>query len=142
FASIDAAERDRRDAAERFLADYYAGRATGRYVAASLPSLPFGCGTFDVTLCAHLLFIYENRFDFEAHLAACLELCRVTKPGGEVRIHPCVNASGETSSFLAPLRKALGHHDIASGLIDVDYAFFRGATRTLVLRPSLAGFGV
>ncbi len=136
--SIDAAERDRRDAAERFLADYYTGRATGRYIAGALPSLPFGGDTFDVTLCAHLLFIYEKHFDFDAHLAACLELCRVTKPGGQARIHPFVDPRGQTSAFLAPLREALGHHGITSELVDVDHAFFKGATRTLVLRKPRA----
>jgi ubiquinone/menaquinone biosynthesis C-methylase UbiE len=134
FPSIDAAERDRRAAAARFLADYYTGRAIGRYIAGGLPSLPFGTASFDLTLCGHLLFIYEQILDFEAHLAACLELCRVTKPGGEVRIHPLVNLQGETSGLLAPLREALVCHGISSELVNLDYAFFKGATRTLVLR--------
>lgn len=136
FTSIEAAETDRRRAAEQFLADYYTGKAVGRYVAASLPALPFADRTFDLTLCGHLLFLYDEILDLDTHIEACLELCRVTKPGGDIRIHPVVNLRGEISALLAPLRETLVHEGIRSELIDVDYAFFRGATRTLVLhRP-------
>ncbi|BET68955.1 class I SAM-dependent methyltransferase [Opitutales bacterium ASA1] len=133
YPTIDDAVRSRRAAAERFLADYYTGRAVGRYVAAALPTLPFGEATFDHAFCAHLLFVYERLLDFEAHLAACLELARVTRPGGEIRIHPIVDPRGEESALLHPLRDALDAHGIASRIEHVDYSFFRGTHRTLVL---------
>src|SRR5690606_38843088 len=82
FSSIDEAEVDRRAAAQRFLTDYEAHFAHGRYVGASLPRLPFLDGAFDLVLCAHLLFTYAQRFDFDWHLAACRELARVST--GEV----------------------------------------------------------
>lgn len=134
FTSLEAAEVDRRRAAERFLADYYTGVAVGRYLAGSLPALPLGDRAFDTTLCGHLLFVYEERLDLDFHVAACRELIRVTR--GSVRIHPIVNLRGETSAFVAPLREALHVHGVASEIIDVDYEFFRGTTRTLVLRRS------
>ena len=65
--------------AQRFLADYEAQRLYGRYVAASLPRLPFFDATFDLVLCAHLLFTYAQRFDFDWHLAACRERARAPK---------------------------------------------------------------
>lgn len=136
FASLDAAEADRRHAAARFLADYYTGVAVGRYVAGALPGLPFADATFDLVLCGHLLFVYEDRLDLDFHIAACRELVRVARPDGEVRIHPIVNLRGETSAHLAPLREALDVSGIASSIVDVDYEFFRGTTKTLVLRPT------
>jgi SAM-dependent methyltransferase len=134
YPTIDDAVRARRAAAERFLADYYTGRAVGRYVAAALPTLPFGDATFDHAFCAHLLFVYERLLDFDAHLAACLELVRVTRPGGEIRVHPIVDPRGEESALLRPLCDALEAHDIESRIEHVDYSFFRGTHRTLVLR--------
>ena len=134
FASLEAAEADRRRAAARFLADYYTGVAVGRYVSAALPSLPFGAGTFDLVLCGHLLFVYDDRLDLDFHVAACRELARVARPETEVRLHPIVNLRGELSPLVAPVREALLVHGIASEIIDVDYEFFRGTTRTLVLR--------
>jgi hypothetical protein len=93
FPSFDAAEADRRAAASRFLADYDGNARHGRYVRASLPYLPFLDGAFDLVLCAHLLFIYAHRFDFDWHVAACAELARVSH--GEVRIHPVVGTGGQ-----------------------------------------------
>lgn len=136
FASIDAAERDRRHATERFLSDFYTGRAIGRYVAAALPALPCASNTFDLTLCGHLLFTYEQLLDLDFHIAACAELVRVTRPGGEIRLHPLVNPSGDESMFVKPLCDALGASGATSEIVDVDYGFFRGATRTLVLRKA------
>lgn len=134
FSSIDAAEADRRGAAARFLADYYTGVAVGRYVAASLPSLPFADGTFDLVLCGHLLFVYDDRLDVDFHVAACRELVRLAGAAAEVRIHPIVNLRGETSPHVAAVREALQVFGIASEIVDVNYEFFRGTTKTLVLR--------
>ena len=74
FPSLAAAETDRRGATARFLADYEAHYIHNRYIGGSLPLLPFFDGTFDLVLCAHLLFVSAKRFDFDWHLAACREL--------------------------------------------------------------------
>lgn len=132
FASIDAAELDRRAAAQRFLADYATHSAYGRYVAGALPQLPFFDGTFDLVLCAHLLFTYASRFDFDWHLAACRELVRVS--AGEVRLHPVVGPDGKTYPGLARLRRELRAEGIASELVAVDYEFFVGTSSMLILR--------
>lgn len=140
FTSLEAAEGDRRRASERFLADYYTGVAVGRYVAAALPTLPFADATFDLVLCGHLLFVYDDRLDLDFHVAGCRELVRVARPGADVRLHPIVNLRGETSELVAPVREALGVFGIASTIVDVDYEFFRGTTKTLVLRkPESSG---
>jgi SAM-dependent methyltransferase len=134
FPSIDAAEADRRLAAQRFLADFEAQRFYGRYVGASLPHLPFFDGTFDLVLCAHLLFTYAARLDFDWHLAACKELIRVS--ADEVRLHPVVGTDGRTYAGLPRLRRELKACSIASELVRVDNEFFVGTDTTLVLRKS------
>lgn len=134
FPSLAAAAHDRRAAVEQFLNDYYVGVALGRYRCGALPALPFADHAFDLGLCAHLLFVYDHLLDLEFHVAAIRELCRVSP--AEVRIHPVVDRSGSTSQFLPPVREALAAEGIQSDLLDVDYAFFRGATRTLVFRKA------
>mgnify|MGYP001598063996 CR=1 FL=1 len=136
FPSIDAAEADRRAAAQRFLADYEAQRLYGRYVGAVLPRLPFFDGTFDLVLCAHLLFTYAQRFDFDWHLAACRELVRVS--AGEVRLHPVCGVDGKPYAALARLRRELREAGIASELVRVNYEFFVGSDSMLVLKKAVS----
>ncbi len=132
FKSFAAAEADRRAAASRFLADYAANDRHGRYVRASLPVLPFLDQSFSLVLCAHLLFIYADRFDYDWHLRACLELVRVS--AGEVRIHPVCSASGRTYAELDRLRTDLAVQGIRSDIVAVNYEFFAGSNSMLVLR--------
>jgi hypothetical protein len=132
FPSFDAAEADRLGAAQRFLADYEVHFSHGRYVGGALPRLPFFDRTFDLVLCAHLLFIYAERFDFEWHLQACRELVRVSD--GEVRIHPICAADGRPYAKLPALRRELRAGGIDSEVSEVEYEFFAGANATLVLR--------
>lgn len=132
FSSIDAAELDRRAAARRFLADYEAHFAHGRYVGARLPSLPFLDGAFDLVLCAHLLFVYARMFDLAWHVSACRELVRVSD--GEVRIHPVCGADGRSYPELSALRAKLAESGIASQVVAVNYEFFVGSGSMLVLK--------
>ena len=132
FRTLAEAEADRRGAVQRFLNDYATHFVHGRYVGGALPRLPFFDGTFDLVLCAHLLFTYASRFDFDWHLAACRELVRVS--AGEVRIHPVCGLDGKPYASLARLRRELKESGIASELRAVDYEFFAGATSMLVLR--------
>lgn len=136
FPSFEAAEADRRLAAQRFLADYETHFAHGRYVGGALPHLPFFDRTFDLVLCAHLLFIYAERFAFEWHLTACQELVRVS--AGEVRIHPLCGADGKPYSKLPALRRELRTLGIESEVVAIDYEFFLGSGSMLVLRRAAA----
>jgi hypothetical protein len=134
FSSIDAAELDRRAASRRFLADYEAHFAHGRYVGARLPSLPFLDGAFDLVLCAHLLFVYARMFDLAWHVSACRELVRVSE--GEVRIHPVCGVDGRSYPELAALRAELAESGIASQVVAVNYEFFVGSGSMLVLKKT------
>lgn len=132
FTSVEDAEKSRRSAARRFLVDYGAHFVHDRYVGAVLPRLPFEDASFDLVLCAHFLFIYARQYDFDFHVAACRELVRVSR--GEVRIHPIVGAGGMEYPRLADLIAALEADGVSAEVIQVDYEFFRGTDRTLVLR--------
>lgn len=132
FPSLDAAEADRRTAAQRFIADYDTHYVHGRYVGGALPRLPFFDNSFDLVLCAHLFFVYAARFDFEWHVAACAELARVS--AGEVRIHPVCGSDGRPYPKLTALRRELREVGIQSEVVRVDYEFFVGSGSMLVLR--------
>ena len=132
--SIDAAEADRQSAAARFLADYATHFIQNRYVSGSLPRLPFFDGTFDLVLCAHLLFTSARRFDYDWHLAACRELVRVS--ADEVRLHPIGGLDGKPYPGLNRLRRELREHGVASEIRTVAYEFFAGADSMLLLRKA------
>ena len=132
FASLQAAELDRRVAADRFLSDYETHFIHNRYVCGALPRLPFFDGTFDVVLCAHFLFVSAARFSFDWHVAACRELARVS--ADEVRIHPLCGPDGKAYPGLPRLRRELRTAGISSDVRTVDYEFFAGANTMMVLR--------
>lgn len=134
FPDLETAIAARRAAADRFLTDYETGFVQGRYVGAALPSLPFADGGFDLTLCAHLLFLHAGLFDHDFHLAACRELLRVTRPGGEVRLHPLCGGDGKEYPALGRLLDELAAEGVAACRVPVRGAFFHAATATLVLR--------
>lgn len=134
FPDLETAIAARRAAAERFLADYEAGFVLGRYVGAALPRLPFADASFDLVLCAHLLFLHAGLFDFAFHLAACRELLRVTRPGGELRLHPLCGGDGREYPRLGELLDALAAEGVHATRLPVSGAFFHAAAATLVLR--------
>ncbi len=134
LAAITAAETDRRLAAPRFLADFAAKRFHGRYVGAALPRLPFFDATFDLVLCAHLLFPDTPAFDLDWHLAACRELWRVS--AGEVRVHPVVDPEGRPCPGVVKLRRELKASGIASELVRAAGEFLVGTDAMLVLKKS------
>jgi hypothetical protein len=131
FPSIEAAEASRRSAAARFLGDYESGFLQDRYIGGALPRLPLANGSFDLVLCAHLLFTYSHLFDFEWHLKAALDLVRVSS--GEVRLHPLCGLDGKPYPELSRLRDELDQRGIFSHVIPLDYEFFLGSGTTLVL---------
>ncbi len=124
FADLDleAYAAGKRRALEAFLADFATGRAAGRYVAASLPELPFADGAFDIVLSAHLLFTYstpetggllaDSPFTEAWHLAAADELVRVSR--GEVRLYP--TSTRWTTPARHPFAEAIAARLAARGL--------------------------
>ena len=91
---LEPIRRSHLESLEAFLADREAHPT--RYVAASLPTLPFADGQFDLVLSGHLLFSYSPvssgglmtgaGLDLSWHRAALAELCRVSRQ--QVRLYP------------------------------------------------------
>src|SRR5262249_49933927 len=111
-----------------FLADFEAGKAQGRYITAALPDLPFPDGAFDLALISHLLFLYSEQLDLEAHRAAVLELLRVA---GEVRIFPLLNLARQVSPHVESMRAHLDALGFKSEIRRVPYEFQRGGDKML-----------
>jgi len=127
YGSVEARDAMRSEAAEAFVRDL--ADNPGRYVAASLPDLPFESGQFELVLCSHLLFTWADKFDLEWHLQALRELVRVSD--GEVRIFPLVlQGPGTPVPFLPELLERLG---LPAEIRKVPYEFQAGADEMLVV---------
>jgi hypothetical protein len=115
----------------RFLADFGAGKAAGRYVTASLPSLPFADGRFDLAVVSHLLFLYSERLDFAFHQAAIEELSRVA---GEIRVFPLLDLDRQLSPHVGPILASCAGRGAVAEIQPVRYEFQRGGNQMLRIK--------
>ncbi|GAA2155934.1 hypothetical protein GCM10009760_56360 [Kitasatospora kazusensis] len=130
FGDVERYTRLRASAARTFAADLAA--RPDRYVAGSLPGLPFADRSFDLVLSSHLLFSYGAQLDESFHLAALLDLARVARH--QVRLFPVLlHTSDQRYGALDRLREKLAGHGIPTRLQQVDYEFQPGGNETLVL---------
>ncbi len=128
---LDALRQCREAVMRTFVSDYPGGLAAGRYVAGSLPSLPFPDGRFDLALCSHLLFLYSELLSRDFHLKAIRELCRVA---GEVRIFPLVGLDCELSPYLALIQEQLGSAGFRVEVRKVKYQVQRNGDEMMSVR--------
>jgi hypothetical protein len=126
--SPEALGRIRMTAMRTFLADYDQGKREGRYVAAALPSLPFGDGQFDLALCSHFLFLYSDHLPFDFHCAAIREMCRAAE---EVRIFPLLDLAGRESPYVEAGARELERASHRVEIQQVPYEFRRGSNRNM-----------
>jgi SAM-dependent methyltransferase len=128
FANPQELSRHRLGAMRRFLTDYEAGKAEGRYQTQSLPTLSFADSSFDLALSSHFLLLYSEQLSFDFHLAALLEMCRVAR---EVRIFPLLDLKCRLSNHIEPLRKELTNRGYHVSIDAVPYEFQRGGSQML-----------
>jgi len=131
IGSVDELGRVRMAAMQEFLCDYASGAAEGRYIEASLPSLPFQGGQFDLAVCSHLLFLYSSQLGEAFHHAAVLELCRVAQ---EVRVFPLLALGGRPSSFVETSAGVLRSAGAGVTIERVPYEFQRGGNEMMRIR--------
>jgi len=97
--------------ADLFGIDFAANR--GRYVAATLPQLPFPDRRFHLALSGYLLFTYADLLSFDEHVMALHELLRVSE---EVRVFPLIDITGVQHPHLDALRSALEDDGVSVAL--------------------------
>ena len=117
-------------AMQAFLADYERGTRDGRYLDASLPSLPFANSSFDLALCSHFLFLYSGHLDESFHHAALLEMLRVA---AEVRVFPLLTLGGTRSPFVDGCAARLAAAGCRVTIERVPYEFQRGGNEMMRL---------
>jgi len=131
IVSIEALGKTRMSSMEAFLDDYETGKKLGRYIEASLPTLPFEDKAFDLALCSHYLFLYSEHVDEALHIDSMLELCRVAQ---EVRVYPLVSLDGSKSKHLDAVISSLENDGIDISFQPVEYQFQKGASDILVAK--------
>jgi hypothetical protein len=122
--------RHRLQVMRRFLTDFDIGKIKGRYLTASLPSLPFAAGQFDLALVSHFLFLYSEHLDLNFHYQSVLELLRIAR---EVRIFPLLTLARTRSPHVDPLidrLRTIGH---TAKIRRVPYEFQKGGNEMLVI---------
>jgi len=130
--SVEELGKVRMEAMKSFLRDYEDNRKSGRYINASLPTLPFGDKEFDLALCSHYLFLYSEHVNLNEHIESMKELCRVSK---EVRVYPLLSIrNNEESPHLRPTMTELEKNDADVSLVPVKYEFQKGATKMMVVK--------
>ena len=74
---------------------------------------------------SYLMFVYEDKFDYEFHKQSVLESMRVTR--SEARFYPLVNFEAKRCSYLDLLKNdpALGH--LAFEEVETDFEFLVGS---------------
>ena len=127
FTDVDHHLRSRSAAVDRFAAHRRA--APDRYVAASLPDLPFADDAFDLALSSHLLCTYDDRLDASLHAAAIVELLRVAP---EVRLFPTLSMRFERSAMVTVIAAAAERAGARLTVRRVAYEFQRGGDELLV----------
>ena len=104
-----------------------------RYVAGSLPRLPFADGEFDLTLVSYLLFAYQDRFNYQFHRDSVLETMRVTR--GEARIYPTVTFEAQPSEYLPMLQSDPALNAFEFTKIETDFEFLVNSNSYLRVTP-------
>jgi hypothetical protein len=130
YGDIEGHREMRKTSAGIFARDFEDHRE--RYVAGSLPDLPFEDRQFDLVLSSHFLFTYADRLDQDFHFDALNELHRICRR--EVRVFPLLDQSGRSlSGMIRTLLARLVRQGIGARVSQVPYEFQRGGNEMLVL---------
>ena len=118
-------------AKDDFFHDFPKGWEEKRYIAASLPNLPFADNSFDLALSGYFLFLYEASLSFEFHLQSLEELLRVAK---EVRVFPLTRMDDKPSAFLDELQSHFCKKGYTWDLLPTRRPFYKGGTTFLSIK--------
>lgn len=126
--------RKLREKSLQMFADHYARPENrGHYVSAVLPTLPFADDSFGLVVCSHFLFLYHDQFDYDFHRNALLELARVCRPGGQIRLYPIVSLKWEPYPHLEQLLQVLQSKGMKTKFIPTKLPFAPNSMQVLCL---------
>lgn len=130
FEDADDVVATRMGAMRTFLRDFAAPGADNRYIAGTLPELPFADGRFGLALCSHFLFLYSEQHGVDFHVASIIELVRTA---GELRVFPLLELGSTRSRHLTRVRDDLHERGLSTRIVPVNYEFQRGGNEMLVV---------
>jgi SAM-dependent methyltransferase len=133
YGGIDQHRAGRLESFHRFAADFSASDAKKRYIAGSLPELPLADQSFDIVLCSHFLFLYADQFDASFHERAVLDMIRICRPGGQVRIYPLLSLRWEPYPHLSSLLAAICSTGASPSIEDSLLPFIPNSSKMLVI---------
>jgi hypothetical protein len=114
-----------------FINDYAKADADQTYFTSALPELSFASNTFSLVLCSHFLFLYQEQFDYNFHINAVIEMLRVSRAGGQIRIYPIFDFKGLPFLNLEKLMSQIGEHGAIAELAPSELPFIPGSTHYL-----------
>ena len=126
--SVEMLGRIRMKAMKDFLSDYERGKDDGRYLEASLPSLPFRDNQFQLALCSHFLFLYSEQLSHEFHVQSIKELCRISS---EVRIFPLLELGAIKSRHFETVMQEMQKGGFETAIVRVPYEFQKGGNQMM-----------
>jgi SAM-dependent methyltransferase len=110
YGSLEQHRAGREASILRFAAHVMDPSSANHYKYGMLPELPFSDNQFSLVLCSHFMFLYADQFGYEFHIKAILELMRVCKPGGQIRIYPLITLNWEPYPKLEELMELISRH--------------------------------
>ncbi len=134
YKTIKEHRKNREKSLECFLADYALDSHKERYQIGKLPHLPFEEGRFSLILSSHFLFLYHEQFFYPFHLASILEMARVLRKGGEIRLYPLVALNREPYPYLNQLKQDLATYGLIIELLPTSFRFLDGANEVLKIK--------
>jgi ubiquinone/menaquinone biosynthesis C-methylase UbiE len=131
YGSPELHREHRLSSLDLFMADYSKEDAVNTYFPSALPELPFAANSFSLILCSHFLFLYQEQFDYTFHINAVIEMLRVCRAGGQIRIYPIFDFKRLPYPYLERFMRQLQEHGARTELIPSKLPFITGSTHYL-----------
>lgn len=131
--------KEKMKALKIFADDFRKIDACRRYIPSAFPHMPFFDQSFDMVICANLLFLYSNIetggilpdsiFDYKFHQKSLREMIRIARQ--EVRIYPIVGPNADKHPYIELLLNDPTFADVKMELVPVIFKDVRGACQML-----------
>lgn len=131
YGSLEKHREGREASLQKFAADVSESAYIDRYTDGRLPNIPLNDNQFSLVLCSHFMFLYAEQFGYEFHVQSILELMRVCRPGGQIRIYPLIALNWEPYPELDQLLVTIKANGGNPELLPSKLPFIPGSDRFL-----------